>query len=123
MKNLKFLLLLIPIFTTLAFTGCAAETSSKNTTGIEQTSIILYYGTGCPHCQKVEQYLKDNKVSDKISFQSKEVYSNEANSNEMNDKATNCGLKTENVGVPFLWDGSNCIMGDQKVIEFFKKKI
>lgn len=122
MNRIKYLFFALPLFAIFTFAGCA-EKANSTSTAIEQTSIIFYYGEGCPHCQNVEKFLKDNKVSDKISFQKKEIYSNEANSAEMNEKAKICGLQEDTIGVPFLWDGSNCLVGDQKVIEYFKKKI
>lgn len=107
----------------ITFAGCAEKTTSASSAGIEQTSIVFYYGEGCPHCKLVEDYLKKNNVSQKLTYQTKEVYSNEANNAEMSEKATKCGIKPEGMGVPFLWDGNNCLVGDPKIIEFFKKKI
>jgi len=97
-----------------------------NTTIIEnQTSdqIIFFYGDGCPHCAIVEEYIKENNISDKISFAQKEVYHNQNNAKELESKAKICGIPTNSIGVPFLWDGSKCIIGDQPIIDFFKSKI
>jgi len=45
----------------------------------EQSQIIFFYGSGCPHCAKVEEFIKENKVKEKISFVEKEVYFNKEN--------------------------------------------
>ncbi|MBU1089693.1 hypothetical protein KKF38_02785 [Patescibacteria group bacterium] len=93
-------------------------TDQQNT----QSQIILFYGDGCPHCVIVEEYIERNDIEEKISFEQKEVYYNKNNANDLTDKAKMCGLPTDNVGVPFLWDGSECFVGDQEIIEFFKQQ-
>ena len=89
----------------------------------KQSEIILFYGDDCPHCAIVEEYIKDNKVKEKISFEEKEVYYNRGNADELAEKAKKCGLSADSIGVPFLWNGSNCVIGDQSIIEFFEQKI
>jgi len=37
-------------------------------------------------------------------------------------KAKICELPTDSIGVPFLWDGKDCLIGDQDIINFFKQK-
>lgn len=88
-----------------------------------QNGIIFFYGDGCPHCSIVEEYLKENKVAEKIDFFQKEVYFNRSNSEELKEKAKACGMSTDSIGVPFLWDGEKCFVGDVDIIEFFKSKI
>ena len=86
--------------------------------------ITLYYGDGCPHCQNVEKYLTDNKVADQIKFDRKEVFKDQNNAKEMEERAVSCGLTTDQgIGVPFLYDGKNCYVGDTDVINFFNSRI
>jgi glutaredoxin len=86
------------------------------------SQIILYYGDGCPHCAIVEEYIDENKIEDLVSFEQKEVYYNRSNAEELQAKAKICGLPTNSIGVPFLWDGRTCLIGDQDIINFFKQK-
>ncbi|PJE67770.1 hypothetical protein COU95_00635 [Candidatus Shapirobacteria bacterium CG10_big_fil_rev_8_21_14_0_10_40_9] len=88
-----------------------------------QNQIILFYGDGCPHCAIVEEYLKENQAESKISFAQKEVYYNQSNAKELEEKAKLCGMPTDSIGVPFLWDGEKCIIGDRDIIEFFEQKV
>lgn len=81
--------------------------------------IILFYGQGCSACAKVEQYIKENQIDSKISLVQKEVYYNKSNAKELRAKAKVCGLGTQSVPIPFLWDGSKCIIGVQPIIDFF----
>ncbi len=91
----------------------------------DESGIILFYGKGCPHCKNVDQYLKQNNVKEKIQFQKLEVFFNEGNASLLVQFAGRCGLDTETIGVPFLWNGasSTCASGDAGVINFFKAKI
>ena len=88
----------------------------------QSSQIILFYGDGCPHCAIVEEYIRENSTSDKISFTQKEVYYNQNNAKELETKAKICGLPTDSIGVPFLWDGEDCLIGDQDIINFFEQK-
>ena len=70
----------------------------------------------------VEEYIEENNIKEKIFFEQKEVYYNKNNANELAEKAGLCGLPTNSVGVPFLWNGSKCFVGDQEIIEFLKEQ-
>ena len=87
--------------------------------------IVLFYGIGCPHCAKVEAFIKENKIKEKIAFEEKEVYFNKENAKQLVEVAKNCGFNEKEIGVPFLWDGEGqrCIVGDEPIINFFKEKL
>lgn len=97
--------------------------SPAQQTSQETNGIILFYGEGCPHCAIVEEYVSQNGVEVKVPFAKKEVYYNKQNADDLVSKAKICGIPTDSIGVPFLWDGSKCLVGDQDIIEFFKQKI
>jgi glutaredoxin-related protein len=40
---------------------------------------ILFYGNGCPHCAKVEEYINQNEIQDKFDLELKEIYFNKSN--------------------------------------------
>ena len=82
--------------------------------------VILFYGSTCPHCKNVEEYLVANPTE--IKYRHLEVYDNAQNAILMADKAKSCGLNTETVGVPFLFDGKNCLVGDKDIINWFSNK-
>ncbi|MDD5749342.1 MAG: hypothetical protein PHO91_00960 [Patescibacteria group bacterium] len=100
----------------------ATVENTENQSAVVSDGIILFYGDGCPHCAIVEEYVNQNGVEAKVSFAKKEVYYNKHNADELVAKARACGMPTDSIGVPFLWDGSKCLVGDQDIIEFFKTK-
>ncbi len=88
--------------------------------------IVLYYSDMCTHCMNVEEFLAANGVTDKISFAQKNVRGGGGNARELMDKATLCGMDTETLSVPFLWDGTDgnrCLVGDVDIIKFFQDKL
>ena len=99
------------------------KSQTQNTETVFATSsIVLFYGDGCPHCALVEKFVSENDIEAKVPFTKKEVYYNKQNANELTEKAKICGMPTDSIGVPFLWDGSKCLVGDQPIIDFFKLK-
>lgn len=97
--------------------------ASLNKPKIGTSEIILFYGDGCPHCEIVEDFIKQNKVEEKVKFTRLEVFNNKDNAKILADRAKSCGLNTDQIGVPFLWNGETCIIGDQDAIKFFQEKI
>lgn len=88
----------------------------------KQPAQILFYSDTCPHCQIVEQYIKDNNVKNYLAFRELEVSTNPANAQLLTKKAAGCGLPTDSLGVPFFFDGNNCLVGDQDIIKYFSSK-
>jgi len=100
-----------------------SEEKAKSAQVQTESQIILFYGDGCPHCALVEKYIQENKIQDKVSFVQKEVYHNQNNAQELANKAKACGLSINSIGVPFLWDGTKCFIGDKDIINYFSTKL
>jgi len=96
--------------------------ANDSNNSLPESQIVLFYGTGCPHCANVEKYIRENNIKDKINFEEKEVYYNRKNADDLVAKAKICGIPTNYIGVPFLWDGEKCFVGDKDIIDFFKQK-
>lgn len=85
--------------------------------------MILFYGEKCPHCKVVEQYMDEKQIDSKLGVERKEVWSSKENQELLGKKVEICKLDTNSIGVPFLWTGSGCLMGDQPIIDFFNQKL
>ncbi len=96
------------------------DESAKNSL---PTDIVFYYGDTCPHCKKVDEYVVQNNVQEKMPFVQKEVYNDEKNSAELAKIAEKCGMAADEVGVPFLWADQQCFVGDKDIIDYFSQKI
>ena len=103
-----------------------ADTSDNADKTIVQkdTDIILFYGSTCPHCKKVEQFISDNNITKYLKFQNLEVYDHQENAKIMTEKQNLCtNLKDEDKGgVPFLYSSEKCVVGDSDVIAYLKEK-
>ena len=88
----------------------------------QEDGIVLFYGISCPHCALVNDFIQKNGIKEKVAFKEKEVYSNRSNAEELVATAEKCGILQDSIGVPFLWDGSKCLIGDKDIIDFFEKK-
>lgn len=89
----------------------------------QENTFVLYYGQGCPHCKIVEDFIKENNILAKIRIEQKEIYYNKDNALELLEKARICGINRNSVGVPFLWNGKECILGDKPIIDFLHNKL
>lgn len=83
---------------------------------------ILYYGDTCPHCKDVEEWLKTNKVAEKVKFSQKEVWNNRQNAAELAEVAKSCGLDVNSIGVPFLYAENKCLVGTPDIEKYFSDK-
>ena len=78
--------------------------------------ITLYYGSTCPYCIEVEKWLEENpEIKESSGLVAKEVYENQENNRELTEKAIECEIEG-GVGVPFLYDSGQCIVGSQPII-------
>jgi len=86
------------------------------------TEITLFTSETCPHCKNVEDFIRENKINEKISFVIKESTTNPLNYKSFMQVGKKCKIPTEEMGFPLLWDGEKCLMGDKDIIDFFKQK-
>jgi hypothetical protein len=101
--------------------------NNENPTNAE---LILYFGSTCPHCKLVEEYIQTNGLNSKLTIAQKEIYSNSGNKNELIEKATECGLDQKKLAVPMLWDsktgkcyGGQTDKGSDEVIAYLSQFI
>ncbi len=89
---------------------------------LADNEIILFYGINCPFCEVVDKYVEENQIDELVKFDHMEVYYNKANSALLANKASLCNMPTNSIGVPFLWDGESCYVGDKDIISFFDQE-
>jgi len=100
----------------------------KDQIDYDNTDLIFYWGEGCPHCENVENWLKENNKDQKIKISSKEVYKNKENQDQLFSIAQEyCPeiIENGNIGVPTGFDpkSNKCIQGDTPIIDFLTDKL
>ena len=88
-----------------------------------KNSLVLYYGLTCPHCKEVDEWMKKNKVEEKIKVEKKEVWYNKENAAELQEVAKFCSLDPTSIGVPFLWTDGKCYIGTPDVEKVLTEKL
>lgn len=121
--------LIIAIIVLVIIVGAGAYFLAPKKPQANLSETILFFGDGCPHCANVEKFIVENKVEDKIKITRKEVPFNGKTSSELKDNAQllgqlaiKCNISTDKIGIPFLWNGSSCVVGDTDIIKFFKEE-
>lgn len=99
------------------------QSADQKIEDLKNADPVFYYGNTCPHCEIVEDWFQANQVEEKMTFQKKEVYDNQANANELTKVAISCGLDANNIGVPFLYVKGECLIGSPDIIEYFANKL
>jgi hypothetical protein len=100
-------------------------TSLENEATPINSSVILFYGRECSHCQDLDKFLAENQMAEKIQFDRLEVFHNPKNRAILTEKAKKCGIENEQeIGVPFLYDieDNKCFTGTPEIEDFFVKK-
>lgn len=112
-----FLITLTLTFIFIILLGSLKEKNKKT----EVSFPILFYSNNCPHCKELEKWMEENNLEEKTSIIKKEVDNNKSNITELNRLARNCGLKPNEVGVPFLFTPERqCLVGSLEIVEYFK---
>lgn len=123
MKKSVVLIIIFCVVVILSAAALFVYNSNNKKSANNQNGIILFYSDDCFYCKNVEKYIEENKIEEKIEFERLEVQKNKNNAEILLEKANLCKIPNEEIGVPFLWDGKNCIVGEQPIIDFFKEKI
>jgi len=85
---------------------------------------ILYWGTTCPHCHDVIDWIKENNSDEKLKIIQKEVYNDRANAEDLTKKAKICGINENGIGVPFMFTKTQkCLVGTPNITNYLSNLI
>ena len=129
MKNLKdksFVIFGGLIILAIAGLLVYANIQSKRVSLVPPDTDLLFYSSACPHCIKVEEFLKENKADTKITYQKLEVDFSQANKELLLARQKNCGYTADNNlgAIPFLSTKNGmCFLGEEEIINYFKTEL
>jgi len=124
----KFVLTSVVISVVIVILGYILVDSSNKKKAIKvsllnKEKIIYYYSSTCAHCKEVEEWMKKNKIEEKIKLEKKEVWYNRENAVELQEVARFCKLDPNAIGVPFLWADGKCYIGTPEVERVLSEKL
>lgn len=104
-----------------------SKPTTSTTTNVDNPDLVLYWGEGCPHCEKVKEYISSNNIDQKIKINQKEVYYDKSNQKELTDVVTKYCPSLgggQGIGVPVLYNPKDnvCSQGDQPIIDYITQK-
>ena len=102
--------------------------SVTNPVDTSQFDLVLFYGSTCPHCKIVEEFIKTNKIAEKLKIDQLEVYENKDNAATMAtvvQKVCPDQLSSNGLPVPFLVDIKNnkCVIGDTPINDYLSNQV
>jgi glutaredoxin len=101
-----------------------ADKSRVSTNKETLATAILFYNEKCPHCRKVEAFLKDQKEKSdkKIDIVEKAI----ERSMDQKDRQLlvkvlrRCHMNLNQVAIPLLWTGKTCVVGDEAILRYLR---
>lgn len=110
----------------VTFTTTSVEPEDNVVTEVspyEDITYTYFYGQGCPHCAKVDKYLKSVDWYEKLGIDKNEIYYDEDNRAKRLVFLEKLGLDENSVWVPFLvlekdWEYSY-LSWDQTIIDYY----
>lgn len=122
----KLVIILIVIAIAIGFYKLLSTNPSVSGVKESEAQLILFWGDGCPHCETVKEYIKNNNLESKIKIAYKEVYYNKSNQKNLEETVKNCPEidTSQGVGVPLALDTQTkrCLSGDTPIIDWLKSK-
>jgi len=102
--------------------------SVTNPVDTSQFDLVLFYGSTCPHCKVVEEFINTNKITEKLKIDQLEVYENKDNAATMAaviQKVCPDQLSSKGVSVPFLVDIKNnkCFIGQIDIPNYLSSQV
>lgn len=122
----KYFLPILIIVSLFAYFVFNSQKKDIQTFPDSEADLILFWGVGCPHCEIVKTYIKDNNLETKLKIAYKEVYNSQENQKLITSTVAKCPEidSSRGIGVPLGFDNkaSKCLYGDTPIIEWLKTK-
>lgn len=98
-----------------------SKNTDKQTLPFPPSTYEYFWGDGCPHCKNVQAFYDSWDKKDQVKINKMEVWNNNANAKIFQDRASSCGIKPKEMGVPFLvTPEGKCLSGDVDIINLLK---
>lgn len=96
--------------------------STPSTVKLPPKAFIYFHGLTCPNCQELNEWIKQNKIDQKVKYQKLEVYYNKDNAALLEQAAAVCNLPANQIGVPFVYVRGKCYIGLPQAKKILQEK-
>jgi thiol-disulfide isomerase/thioredoxin len=122
MKHFPLAIAIITIVIIVAGVFLLSKGTSQKNSNFPPQNYQYFWGTTCPHCKNVEQFLSSWEKKDAVKIDKYEVYENNTNANLLLQTGKLCNLESSQLGaVPLLvTPKGECFIGDSPIIEKLK---
>lgn len=122
---MKIIIILFITTLSLTLSGCTnPPVVNQNVSTSVQTEIpkgnIYFYSSTCPHCQTVRDYITSNNTQQKLFFLELEISKDAHNADILRAVGSRCLINENNLSVPLFWNGNQCYVGSDNVINYFQ---
>lgn len=101
------------------------DTSKREVISTPGAEIIIFYGSTCPHCKDLNDYIVAKELDKLVPLQHLEVYKNNSNKELMWQKLEQCkDISANDKGsVPFMYAPDKCLIGSTPIEDYLKNKV
>lgn len=122
----KLLIILIVVASGIGLFRLLSSNPSVSGVTDAEADLILYWGDGCTHCEKVKDFIKENNSDTKAKIALKEVYYNKQNQLDLEATVKKCPEidASQGIGVPLAFSTADqkCLYGDTPIIEWLSAR-
>ncbi len=125
MKKILYLFIaIIIIFLTFKL---LSNNPSNDGVSYDSADLIVFWGNGCPHCEKVKEYINNNNLEKSVKISYKEVYYDKNNQKLLQESVKKCPEidMSQGIGVPLavVKKTDKCLYGDTPIIDWLKSQV
>lgn len=126
-KTILTILIIVAVLFGLYKITSQKPPSTSTNTDYQNSDYILFYGSTCPHCKDVEEFISKNQIDQKLKISQLEVYENQSNStlfaNMVKDVCPDQS-SPEGLPVPFLVNPKDkqCFIGTPDITGYLTEK-
>ena len=126
-KNILTVIIVIIILGAFYFITSKKPAVSPTTSTVSSNyDVILYWGQGCSHCEKVKEYIQNNQIDQKLKINQKEIHDQNNSQEFQKNVQDNCSelISQEGIGIPVAFDiiTKKCYQGDTPIIDYLTEK-
>jgi cytochrome c biogenesis protein CcdA len=127
MKKKLCFAFLICLFVTSLYFGKTDKTASLKSHSVSvqregnSLDVFLFYGEGCPHCERVKPFLVEMEQKYPLNIQEFDIYTNRSCLPLFDEYCRMYALPSEDRGVPTVFVSDTYFVGDAPILEGFEE--